>query len=51
MFKKNKKLKKALFITAAANRAALLTAVNDGAEASRGEVGDTLMNQFPVQHS
>lgn len=26
-----------------------MTAGNDGEEASRGEIGDTLMNQFHIQ--
>lgn len=44
------KIKKTtLFIIAAASRLAMMTAGNDGEEASKGEVGDTLMNQYRFQ--
>lgn len=41
--------KKTLFIKAVVSGLALLTAGDDGEEASRGEVGDTLMNQVRIQ--
>lgn len=40
--------KKALFIKAAVNGLAFMTRGDDGEEANRGKVGDTLINQFHI---